>query len=184
VKFHQAALAGAFVIEPERAEDDRGYFARTFCEMEFENRGLNPRVSQCSVSQNRRQGTLRGLHFQQAPAEETKLVRCPRGAIFDVVVDMRPESSTFGHWFAETLSALNGWMLYVPEGFAHGFQTLSDDVEVAYQISTAYRPELSGGIRWNDPRLGIAWPLPAPILSDRDRALPLFDELHPRGSES
>jgi dTDP-4-dehydrorhamnose 3,5-epimerase len=179
VRYHQTPLAGAFVIEPERAEDDRGYFARTFCEMEFEKHGLNPRVTQCSVSQNRWQGTLRGLHFQKVPAEEAKLVRCPRGAIFDVVVDLRPGSSTFGHWFAETLSALNGWMLYVPEGCAHGFQALSDDVEVAYQMSTAYRPELSIGIRWNDPRLGIAWPLPDPILSDRDRALPLLEELFP-----
>jgi dTDP-4-dehydrorhamnose 3,5-epimerase len=147
--------------------------------VEFEKHRLNPRVTQCSVSQNRRQGTLRGLHFQKAPAEEAKLVRCPRGAIFDVVVDLRHGSSTFGHWFAETLSALNGWMLYVPEGCAHGFQSLSDDVEVAYQMSTAYRPELSIGIRWNDPRLGIAWPLPDPILSDRDRALPLLEELFP-----
>jgi dTDP-4-dehydrorhamnose 3,5-epimerase len=177
VKYHQTPLAGAFVIEPERVEDDRGYFARTFCEMEFAEHGLNPRVTQCSVSQNRRQGTLRGLHFQKAPAEEAKLVRCSRGSIFDVVVDLRPGSPTFGHWFAETLSGLNGWMLYVPEGCAHGFQTLSDDVEVAYQMSTAYRPELSIGIRWNDPRLGITWPLPDPILSDRDRALPLLAEL-------
>ena len=177
--YHESQLAGAFLIKPSRVEDDRGYFARTFDEMEFEKLGMNPRVSQCSVSQNRRQGTLRGLHYQRAPAEEAKLVRCPRGAIFDVVVDLRPGSSTFGRWFAETLSAVNSWMLYVPEGFAHGFQTLSDDTEVAYQISTAYRPELSGGIRWNDPRLGITWPLPDPILSDRDRALPLLEELFP-----
>jgi dTDP-4-dehydrorhamnose 3,5-epimerase len=179
VKYHQTPLAGAFVIETERVEDDRGYFARTFDQTEFEKRGLNPRVTQCSVSQNRRRGTLRGLHFQKAPAEEAKLVRCARGAIFDVVVDLRPASSTFGRWFAETLSALNGWMLYVPEGCAHGFQSLSDDVEVAYQMSVAYRPELSVGIRWNDPRLGIPWPLPDPILSDRDRALPLLKELFP-----
>jgi dTDP-4-dehydrorhamnose 3,5-epimerase len=179
VTYHQTPLAGAFLIKPARAEDDRGYFARIFCEAEFRKRGMNPQVSQCSVSQNRRQGTLRGLHFQKAPAEEAKLVRCPRGAIFDVVVDLRSGSSTFGRWFAETLSAVNGWMLYVPEGFAHGFQSLSDDVEVAYQISTAYRPELSDGIRWNDPRLGITWPIPNPILSDRDRALPLLNELFP-----
>jgi dTDP-4-dehydrorhamnose 3,5-epimerase len=177
--YHQTPLAGAFLVEPARVEDERGYFARTFCEMEFEKHGMNPRVSQCSVSQNRRHGTLRGLHFQKAPAEEAKLVRCPRGAIFDVIVDLRPESATFGRWFGETLSAVNGWMLYVPEGFAHGFQALTDDVEVAYQISTAYRAELSGGIRWNDPRVGIAWPLPDPILSDRDRSLPLLDELFP-----
>ena len=180
MKYHQTPLAGAFVIESVRVEDDRGYFARTFCETEFEERGLNPRVTQCSVSQNRRRGTLRGLHFQKAPAEEAKLVRCARGAIFDVVVDLRQGSSTFGRWFAETLSADNGWMLYVPEGCAHGFQSLSDDVEVAYQMSTAYRPELSVGIRWNDPLLGIEWPLSDPILSDRDRALPLLQELFPR----
>ena len=179
MKYHQTPLAGAFVIETERIQDDRGYFARTFDQLEFEERGLNPRVTQCSVSQNGRRGTLRGLHFQKEPAEEAKLVRCSRGAIFDVVVDLRTDSSTFGRWFAETLSALNGWMLYVPEGCAHGFQSLSDDVEVAYQMSIAYRPELSVGIRWNDPRLGIAWPLSDPILSDRDRALPLLEELFP-----
>jgi dTDP-4-dehydrorhamnose 3,5-epimerase len=179
VKYHETSLAGAFVIEPERIEDDRGYFARTFCEEEFGKHGLNPRVTQCSVSQNRRRGTLRGLHFQKAPAEEAKVVRCARGAIFDVVVDLRAGSPTFGRWFAETLSELNGWMMYVPEGCAHGFQALSDGVEVAYQMSTTYRPDLSVGIRWNDPVLGIAWPLPDPILSDRDRALPLLQELFP-----
>jgi len=172
VKFVPTPLAGAFVIELERINDDRGFFARTWCEREFTAHGLDARLAQCSVSFNERKGTLRGLHYQEAPFEETKLVRCTRGAIFDVIVDLRPESPSFRKWFAAELNAENCRALYVPVGFAHGFQTLVDRSEVFYQISEFYRPELARGIRWDEQALRIDWPLPDPIVSERDRLLP------------
>lgn len=168
VKFIPTSLAGAYVIEPERLEDERGYFARTFCRVEFVAHGLNPNLVQCNVSFNLKRGTLRGMHYQAKPHEEAKLVRCTRGTIFDAIIDIRPDSLTFRKWFAVELSAANGHMLYIPEGFAHGFQTLEDGSEVFYQMSEKYFPESVRGIRWNDPVIGIRWPLADPVISQRD----------------
>lgn len=172
--FTAIPLAGAFVIGLERLEDDRGFFARSFCEREFADHGLNPRVVQCNVSYNRKRGMLRGLHYQAAPYPEAKLVRCTGGAIWDVVVDIRPESATYRCWHAEELSADNRRALYVPEGFAHGFQALSDDSEVLYLMSECFHPECARGLRWNDPAIGITWPVSDPVMSTRDRELPLL----------
>jgi dTDP-4-dehydrorhamnose 3,5-epimerase len=177
LKFIETSLPGAFLIEPVRLEDERGFFARTFCQREFEEHGLNPRICQCNISYNRSEGALRGLHYQKPPDPEAKLVKCIRGAIYDVIVDLRPGSPSFAKWYAAELSGDNRTMLYVPEGFGHGFQTLTGDAEVLYQMSEFYKPEATGGIRWNDPRLGIVWPRSEPILSARDRALPLLDEV-------
>lgn len=173
--FEETGLAGAFVIEPERREDERGFFARTWCRDEFAAHGLNPALVQCNISFNKKRGTLRGMHYQAAPHEEAKLVRCTQGAIYDVILDLRRESATFGRWVGVELTAENRRMLYVPEGFAHGFQTLEDDSEVFYQMSAFYHAESALGARWDDPAFAIAWPLPDPILSDRDRAFPLWD---------
>ncbi|MGH8687222.1 MAG: dTDP-4-dehydrorhamnose 3,5-epimerase [Burkholderiales bacterium] len=167
-------LAGAFAIELERLEDERGFFARSFCAEEFRRHGLNPAVAQCNVSWNHNRGTLRGLHYQAAPHEEAKVVRCTRGAIWDVIVDLREESATRLRWHAAELNAANRLALYVPEGFAHGFQTLADDAEVLYQMSVPYQPELARGLRWDDPKLAICWPLPGPTLSERDRSYALL----------
>lgn len=172
--FRELALPGAFVLEPELLEDERGFFARAFCRREFTERGLEPAVAQCSLSFNRRRGTLRGMHYQAAPGEEAKLVRCSRGAIHDVIVDARPSSATFGRHAAVELSADNRLALYVPPGVAHGFQTLADDTELYYQMSEEYAPELARGFRHDDPALGIEWPLPATVMSERDRELPPF----------
>lgn len=172
MRFVDTGLPGAFLIEPEPATDERGLFARTYCEREFSAHGLNARFVQCSTSYNRRADTLRGMHFQAGEAAEDKLVRCTRGAIFDVIVDLRHGSPTRLKWYAAELSADNRCALYVPEGFAHGFKTLADDSEVFYQISRFYEPAAGRGLRWNDPALGIEWPGGEPILSDRDRNYP------------
>jgi dTDP-4-dehydrorhamnose 3,5-epimerase len=172
--FRETALNGCIVIELDRRTDERGFFARSFCREEFGNHGLNPNVSQCNVSFNFRAGTLRGLHYQAVPHAEAKLIRCTRGAIFDVVVDLREDSPTFTKHFAITLSADSRTMLYVPEGFAHGFQTLEDETEVFYQMSHAYFPEAARGVRWNDSAFKIKWPRPNPIMNDRDRTYPDF----------
>jgi dTDP-4-dehydrorhamnose 3,5-epimerase len=174
VIFTETPLPGAFVIEPERLDDPRGFFARTWCEREFRARGLETRVAQCSVSFNRRKGTLRGMHYQAPPAAETKIVRCTRGAMYDVIIDLRPDSPAFTHHFAVVLTPDNRTMLYVPAGFAHGFQTLEDDTEVAYQISEFHAPEHARGVRWDDPAFGIAWPDADRIIIDRDRGYPDF----------
>lgn len=174
MKFVATPLAGAYLIELARIEDDRGFFARSFCRDEFRAHGLSPTVAQCNVSWNRRKGTLRGLHYQDRPHEEAKLVRCTRGALWDVIVDLREQSPTRLQWHGVRLVADSGDALYVPEGVAHGFQTLVDDTEVLYQMSEPYYPELARGVRWDDPRLRIAWPLPEPILSERDRTYPLL----------
>jgi dTDP-4-dehydrorhamnose 3,5-epimerase len=174
VKFAAAPLAGAFVVELERIVDERGFFARSFCRNEFEANGMNPSLVQCNVSFNEKRGTLRGMHFQAAPKEEAKLVRCTMGAIHDVIVDLRPGSATYCRWFGVELSADNRRALYVPEGFAHGFQTLTDSAEVLYNMSELYAPELARGARWNDPRFAIRWPLPDPVISNRDRTYPDF----------
>jgi dTDP-4-dehydrorhamnose 3,5-epimerase len=177
VIFHELTLPGAFRIEPERIEDSRGFFARAFCAEAFAEHGLDPTLRQCSLSFNRQRGTLRGLHYQTAPWGEAKLVRCTRGRIFDVIVDLRPDSATRGRWEGVELAADNHGMVYAPEGFAHGFQTLEDDSELFYQMSAPYRAEAAAGVRWDDPDLAISWPLPAPILSERDRRLPRLREI-------
>ena len=165
------------MLEPERHEDERGYFARTFCVDELAAQGLETRVAQCSVSWNRRAGTLRGMHYQVPPHEEVKLVRCSRGALYDVLLDLRPSSTSYRAWQAFELSARNGHGLYVPAGVAHGFQTLVDDTEVSYQISSPYQPAAARGIRWDDPAFRIKWPTcESRIISERDRGFPLFEE--------
>ena len=172
--FTETKLKGSFVIQPERLEDERGFFARTFCCNEFKAKGLNPRLVQCSISVNAIKGTIRGMHFQRPPHEEAKLVRCIKGAIFDVIIDIRPESATYGTWISFSLSDSNCRMLYIPEGCAHGFQTLKNNTEILYQMSEFYHPESEGGIRPNDPAFGIPWPIKDPIVSARDLAYPDF----------
>ena len=174
MRFEPTPLAGAFLVQLDFMSDERGMFSRSFCQDEFSKHGLDALVAQCNVSFNRRRGTLRGLHFQSAPKEEAKLVRCTRGAIWDVIVDLRDGSATQHQWFATELNAANHTSIYVPHGFAHGFQTLVDDSEVFYQMSEFYHPQLARGVRWNDPVLGIDWPIDGPILSERDRSLPLL----------
>jgi dTDP-4-dehydrorhamnose 3,5-epimerase len=174
VKFSPTALAGACIIDIEPVRDERGFFARSWCREEFAKHGLNPDLAQCSISFNKKRGTLRGMHYQAKPHEETKVVRCTRGAIYDVIVDLRPESPTFRKWIAVELSADNRRMLYVPPGFAHGFQSLVDDTEVFYQISTFYHPESARGARWDDPAFGIEWPAMERVISDKDRQYPDF----------
>jgi dTDP-4-dehydrorhamnose 3,5-epimerase len=172
--FTETKLAGAFVIEMERRADERGFFARTFCRQEFEAHGLNPGVVQCNVSFNKRKGTLRGMHYQAAPFAEAKLVRCTSGSIYDVIIDLRPSSATFKKYFAVELSAENGRMLYIPEDFAHGFQTLQEDTEVFYQMAQRYSAEQARGVRWNDPAFGIEWPEGERIIIERDKNYPDF----------
>jgi dTDP-4-dehydrorhamnose 3,5-epimerase len=166
--FEQTAIAGVWLLEPERFEDERGFFARTWDPDEFSSRGLNPAIAQCSVSFNHRRGTLRGLHYQAAPHEEAKLVRCSSGAIFDVALDLRPESPTYKEWYGTELSAENHLELYIPEGCAHGFLSLADASEVHYQISAPYAPEAARGVRWDDPAFGITWPGEVVVMNERD----------------
>ena len=173
--FRETSLPGVWVIEPERLGDERGFFARTWCRREFEARGLNPDVVQCNVSWNARRGSVRGLHYQAPPHAEAKLVRCTRGAIWDVAVDLRRASATFKRWTAVELTADNRLALYVPEGCAHGFQTLADDTEVFYQMSAFHQLSAERGVRWDDPALAIPWPIATITLSGRDRALPLLE---------
>jgi dTDP-4-dehydrorhamnose 3,5-epimerase len=170
--FRETPLAGVWIVEPEPATDERGFFARTWCAREFAARGLDARLAQCSVSWNHARGIVRGLHYQVAPHAEAKLVRCTRGAIHDVALDVRRGSPTFGRWVAAELTADNRRMLYLPEGVAHGFQTLADATEVFYQISEFHHPESARGVRWDDPACAIEWPLRPVIVSPRDAALP------------
>jgi dTDP-4-dehydrorhamnose 3,5-epimerase len=170
--FKPTPIAGVYIIQPERMADDRGYFARTWCAKEFAAHGLETRLAQCSVSFNHRAGTLRGMHYQAAPFGEVKLVRCTSGAIFDVALDLRPDSPTFCRWFGAELSAENGSMLFLPVGVAHGFQTLAGASEVFYQISEFYTAQASRGVRWNDPLFAIAWPLPVSVIAPRDAGYP------------
>jgi dTDP-4-dehydrorhamnose 3,5-epimerase len=172
--FIETELKGVLIIEPERLEDERGFFARTWCQREFEAYGLNSRLAQCSLSFNRKRGTLRGMHYQAAPYEEARLVRCTMGAVYDVALDLRPASVTFKQWTAVELTADNRRMLYIPEGFAHGFQTLEDNTEVFYQMSEFYHLECARGVRWNDPAFRIVWPSDVIVISDRDREYPEF----------
>lgn len=167
--FTETKLAGAYIIEPERFTDERGFFARAFDQEAFAARGLNAAIVQCNISYNRLRGTLRGMHFQAAPHAETKLIRCTAGAIYDVLVDLRPNSATFCQWVGVELSADNRRLLYVPEGLAHGLQTLTDDTEVFYQMGAPYVAEAARGVRYSDPAFGIGWPLPVTAIAARDR---------------
>jgi dTDP-4-dehydrorhamnose 3,5-epimerase len=172
--FRETGLKDAFLIEIERREDERGHFARSWCRREFESHGLNPRLAQCNISLNRRKGTLRGMHYQAPPFEEAKLVRCTRGSLYDVIVDLRPDSPSYRKHRGVVLTPDNGRMLYVPEGFAHGFLTLEDTTEVFYQISEFYAPDHARGFRWNDPAFAIVWPAEVEVISERDRSYPDF----------
>lgn len=172
--FHNTCFSGVFIIELKRLEDERGFFARSFCQREFIEHGLDPCVAQCNISYNKSKGTLRGMHWQEAPYAEAKLVRCTRGAIYDVIADLRSGSPTFLKWMGIELSAENRNALYVPKGFAHGFLTLMDDTEVFYQMSEFYVPEAARGFRWNDPRINIVWPEKINVISAKDQALPEY----------
>jgi dTDP-4-dehydrorhamnose 3,5-epimerase len=175
MNFSETPLRGAYLIDLEKRGDDRGFFARAFCEREFEQQRLVTRFVQMNNSLSAQRGTLRGMHYQLAPRAETKLIRCIRGALFDVVLDLRKDSSTFGKSFGAELSAENRRMMYVPKGFAHGFVTITDDAEVLYLVDEFYAPEQERGVRWNDPAFGIEWPIPPVIVSEKDRAHRDFD---------
>jgi dTDP-4-dehydrorhamnose 3,5-epimerase len=177
VIFTETKLAGAFILDLERREDDRGFFARTFCQHEFEEHGLKPVIAQANVAFNRYKGTLRGMHFQFPPAAETKLVRATRGAILDIIVDLRPESPTYLEHVGVELSADNYRALFVPERFAHGYQVLADDTETTYQVGEFYTPEVESGLLYNDPRLGLEWPLPVAEMSEKDQKWRGLDEI-------
>ena len=176
MKFQESPLAGAYTIEMDRLEDERGFFARSWCAQEFESHGLNPKLVQCSISFNSHKGTLRGVHYQVAPYQEAKLVRCTRGAIFDVAIDLRPHSRTFKSWVSAVLTAEQRNALYVPEGCAHGFLTLEDNTEVFYQMSEIFNADSALGVRWDDPAFQIAWPAKVQQISERDRTCPDFVE--------
>ncbi len=174
MRFQEAKLPGAFIIDIEPIEDERGFFARSWCRAEFAAHGLNPNLTQCNISFNRKKGTLRGMHYQIAPHPEAKLVRCTMGAIHDVIIDLRPASPTFKQHVAVVLTAANRKSIFIPEGFAHGFQALEDNTEVFYQMSEVYVPECARGVRWDDPVFGIQWPVAEPIISSRDQQFPDF----------
>jgi dTDP-4-dehydrorhamnose 3,5-epimerase len=174
--FYETKLSGVFEIHVEPHVDNRGFFARSWCQREFEAHGLNPKLVQCNISFNTRKGTLRGMHFQALPHSEAKVVRCTRGAICDVVLDLRSSSPTYRDWIAVTLTPANRHMVYVPEGCAHGFLTIEDETEVLYQMSEFYNVESARGVRWNDPAFQILWPEKVEVISDRDRTYPNFDK--------
>jgi len=170
--FTETKLKGAYIIELQKIEDARGFFARGWCQNEFEAHGLVPRIVQANVSHNKKRGTLRGMHYQVAPYAETKLIRCTRGALYDVIVDLRPDSETYKQWIGVELTADNYKMLYVPEGFAHGFITLEDDTDAFYQVSQFYTPGAERGARYNDPSFNIEWPVEIQVISDKDKNWP------------
>jgi len=182
MKFRATQIRDVLEITVEPKTDERGFFARTWCKDEFEARGLESELVQCSISYNSKKGTLRGMHYQAAPFEETKLVRCTRGSVYDVVVDLRPESPTFKRWIAITLTAENRNMIYIPQGCAHGFLTLQDDTEVFYQMSEVYDAASARGFRWNDPAFEIAWPDAVKVISERDRNYPDFQQNYVLGN--
>ena len=178
--FTETKLKGAFIIDIERREDSRGFFARAFCQNEFRARGLNPTIAQANIASNIRRGTLRGMHFQFPPAAETKLVRCTRGSILDIIVDLRPESPTYLQHVAVELNEENQRALYVPERFAHGYQALADNTDTSYQVGEFYTPEAESGLMYNDPRLGLKWPLPVSVISEKDERFQRLDEIEPK----
>jgi dTDP-4-dehydrorhamnose 3,5-epimerase len=177
VIFTETKLRGAFIIELERKEDSRGFFARAFCQNEFAAHGLNPIIVQANLASNVKSGTLRGMHFQYPPAGETKFVRCTRGAILDIIVDLRPESETYLQHVAVELNEDNQRALYVPERFAHGYQTLRDNTDTSYQVGEFYTPNAEGGLMYNDPRLALHWPLPVTAISEKDQRFPLLGRM-------
>lgn len=177
--FSETRLRGAFIIDLDRRTDERGFFARAFCQREFEARGMKSVIAQANIASNLRKGTLRGMHFQCPPAAETKLVRCTRGAILDIIVDLRPESPTYLQHVAVELNESNMTALYVPERFAHGYQVLRDHTDTSYQVGEFYQPNAEGGLRYDDPRLGLAWPLPVTVISAKDRAFAPLAEIEP-----
>jgi len=179
VIFTETKLDGAFIIDLDFKEDNRGFFARVFCQHEFEQHGLNPVIAQANVAFSRRKGSVRGMHFQFPPAAETKFVRCTRGAILDAIVDLRPESPTYLDHVAVELTSDNHRALYVPERFAHGYQVLEDDTEMSYEAGEFYTPDAEGGLRHDDPGLGLSWPLPVTEMSDKDRSWPLLADFEP-----
>jgi len=179
MEFTETKLKGAYVIDLERREDPRGFFARAFCQKEFAAHGLKPVIAQTNVAYNFRKGTVRGMHFQFPPAAETKLVRCARGAILDIIIDLRPESPSYLHNVAVELNEENGRALYVPERFAHGYQTLRDNTETSYQVGEFYAPDYESGLMHDDPRLGLDWPLSVSVISHKDRKFKLLDEIEP-----
>jgi dTDP-4-dehydrorhamnose 3,5-epimerase len=177
VVFTETKLSGAFIIELERREDDRGFFARAFCQNEFSDHGLKPVIAQANIGFNKQRGCLRGMHFQYPPAAETKVVRCTRGAVLDIIVDLRPESSTYLQHVSVELTADNHRAIYIPERFAHGYQTLADETETSYQVGEFYTPGVEGGLRYDDTALGLTWPLPVSEISEKDAAWPLLAEV-------
>jgi dTDP-4-dehydrorhamnose 3,5-epimerase len=172
--FTETKLKGAFIVDIQPHVDERGFFARSWCEDEFKRHGLNPRLTQCNISFNKKRGTLRGMHYQAEPYPEAKLVRCTMGAIYDVIIDLRNDSPTFKQWFAVDLTAQNLCALYIPEGFAHGFQTLEDNTEVFYQMSEFYHPECARGVRWDDAAFQVEWRLKSVVISAKDNEYPSF----------
>lgn len=172
--FSETKLEGAYIIELERLKDERGFFARAWCRKEFEDHGLTPRLAQANVSRSTKKGTLRGMHYQIAPYQEAKLLRCTNGAVYDVIIDLRPGSPTYTQWVGVELTAENYRMFYVPEGFGHGFVTLQNDTEVTYLVSQFYTPGSERGIRWDDPTFGIDWPIEVQVISDKDKSWPDF----------
>ncbi len=174
MKFDETSLRGAYLIDLQPIADARGFFARALCRREFEEHCLNPAIAQCNFAFNHVCGTLRGMHYQVEPAREVKIVRCIAGAVFDAIIDLRPDSSTYRRWFGVELSACNRRALYVPEGFAHGYLTLADNSEIQYMVSEFYSPRHESGIRWNDPAFGIEWPMAPQVISDKDASHPDF----------
>jgi dTDP-4-dehydrorhamnose 3,5-epimerase len=172
--FTETKLKGAFLINLKRFEDERGFFARTFCQKEFKEHGLNTQIVQANISYNKKRGTFRGMHMQLAPNEESKLIKCTSGAIYDVIIDMRISSDTYKQWIGVELTAENHQLLYVPEGFAHGFITLKNDTEVTYQMNQFYAPESEKGFRWNDPGFGIVWPIQPLVIAEKDKKFSLI----------
>lgn len=174
--FTETKIKGAFIVDIKRISDDRGFFGRAFCQREMKKMGLNERVAQTNLSSNPKKGTLRGLHYQVSPHEESKLVRCTRGSLFDVIVDLRKSSETYGQWFGTKLTADSFQMLYVPEGCAHGFVTLEDNTDIMYEVSEFYAPNAERGLLWNDPTIGIQWPIEPLIISEKDKQQPFFEK--------
>jgi dTDP-4-dehydrorhamnose 3,5-epimerase len=179
VLFTETKLIGAFIIDLERREDNRGFFARAFCQHEFTDHGLKPVIAQANIGFNRRRGCVRGMHYQYPPAAETKVVRCTRGAVLDIIVDLRPESPTYLEHISVELTADNHRAIYVPERFAHGYQALEDETETSYQVGEFYAPGAEGGLRYDDPALALTWPLSVTEISDKDAGLPLLAEVEP-----
>lgn len=184
MEFHETPVAGVYLVRQQRCTDERGYFARVWCAQQFRDQGLEPNVCQCNVGFSRKSGTLRGIHFQQPPHAEVKLVRCTAGAIYDVALDLRPESPTFLEWYGVELNPIEGQMLYIPEGCAHGYQTLADDTEILYQTSKAYVSDAASGVRYDDPAFEIQWPLCPTMISEADRNWPAFSSVADRQSSS